>query len=128
LARKADLSQIPQGRCPVCGDLPIMGLLGEDGVRILECSFCGARWGFPRMMCPFCNTTDQSKLSYIFGEDDRSRRAYLCEACKSYIKISEAGMRQPEEIVLPLEDLATVHLDHAAAERGFERGCRTVFS
>jgi FdhE protein len=128
LARKADLSQVPRGRCPVCGDLPIMGLLGEDGIRILECSLCGARWGFPRMMCPFCSSTDQSKLSYIFSEDDRSRRAYLCDQCTRYIKVSEAGNLRPEDVILPLEDLATVHLDHAAAERGYQRGCRTVFS
>jgi FdhE protein len=129
LARKADLGQVPQGTCPVCGDLPVMGLLREeDGLRILECSLCATRWGIPRMMCPFCRTTDQAKLSYIFAEGDQSRRAYLCENCKKYIKISAGGSQGMEDIVLPLEDLATVHLDHAAAERGYERGCRTVFS
>ena len=129
LSKKADLGQVPQGTCPVCGELPIMGFLREeDGLRILECSLCGTRWGIPRMMCPFCRTTDQKKLSYIFAEGDQSRRAYLCEACKRYIKIRTGGGQGVEGMGLSLEDLATVHLDNAAAERGYERGCRTVFS
>ena len=53
LARKADLGQVPRGECPVCGDLPVMGFLRpEDGLRVLECSLCGLRWGVPRVMCP----------------------------------------------------------------------------
>jgi FdhE protein len=127
LARKADLDEVPQGRCPVCGDLPVMGLMNEEGLRILECSLCGTRWVFPRMMCPFCNNTDQGMLSYIFVEGDRSRRAYLCDACKRYIKVSEAGAGRLEEKVMALEDLATAHLDQAAEQRGYERGCRTAF-
>lgn len=129
LVRKADLDQVPQGKCPVCGDLPIMGFLRpEDGLRVLECSLCGSRWGFPRIMCPFCSNIEQSDLKYIFADGDDSRRVYLCEKCKKYIKISNPPSEKDEEFVLPLEDLATAHLDMAAEERGYERGCRTVFS
>jgi FdhE protein len=129
LLRRTDLGQVPLGHCPVCGDLPIMGFLRpEEGLRVLECSLCGARWGFPRIMCPFCNNTDQEKLKYIFAGDDDSRRVYLCEKCKKYIKVSTPPSEKDEEFVLPLEDLATAHLDLAAEERGYERGCRTVFS
>jgi len=129
LARKADLDEVPQGECPVCGDLPIMGFLRpEDGLRVLECSLCGSRWGFPRIMCPFCRTIEQSDLKYIFADKDNSRRAYLCNKCKKYIKISTPRGEKDEEFVVPLEDLATAHLDLAAEERGYERGCRTVFS
>lgn len=129
LARKADLDQVPRDTCPVCGDLPVMGFLrSEDGLRVLECSLCGSRWGVPRMMCPFCRSMDQDKLGYIFAEGDPSRRAYHCDKCHKYIKISIPGGDSSEEMVMPLEDLATVHLDQAAEERGYERGCRTVFS
>lgn len=127
--RKADLDQVPRGRCPVCGDLPIMGFLrSEDGLRVLECSLCGSRWGVPRIMCPFCMNVDQGKLKYIFAEGDEGRRAYLCEKCGRYIKVSSAPGEKDEEFVVPLEDLATAHLDLAAQEKGYERGCRTVFS
>lgn len=129
LVRKADLDQVPQGKCPVCGDLPIMGFLRpEDGLRVLECSLCGSRWGFPRIMCPFCKTVEQGDLKYIFADGDDSRRVYLCDKCKKYIKISTPMGEKDDEFVLPLEDLATAHLDLAAEERGYERGCRTVFS
>jgi FdhE protein len=129
LARKADLGQVPRGECPVCGNLPVMGFLrSEDGLRILECSLCGSRWGVPRVMCPFCKNMDQHKLRYIFAEGDSSHRVYLCDKCRKYIKITGEAGETTEELVMPLEDLATVHLDQAAEERGYERGCRTVFS
>lgn len=129
LLRRVDLGQVTPGRCPVCGDLPIMGLLRpEEGLRVLECSFCGTRWGFPRIMCPFCNNMDQDKLKYIFAGDEDSRRVYLCDKCGKYIKVSTPASDKDEEFVLPLEDLATAHLDLAAEEKGYERGCKTAFS
>jgi FdhE protein len=129
LARKAVLDQVPRGECPVCGDLPVMGFLrSEDGLRVLECSLCGSRWGVPRMMCPYCKNMDQKKLSYIFAEEDPRHRAYLCDKCNRYLKITAAFDELSGDIVIPLEDLATVHMDHAAEEKGYERGCRTVFS
>lgn len=129
LARQADLDQVPRGTCPVCGDLPIMGFIrSEDGLRVLECSRCGTRWGFPRMMCPFCLTTDQKSLSYIYSEEDPGHRVYLCDNCRKYIKVTQGYSGKDEELVLPLEDLATAHLDLAAEEKGYLRGCRTVFS
>lgn len=129
LARKANLEQVPRGECPVCGDLPVMGFLrSEDGLRVLECSLCGSRWGVPRMMCPFCKNMDQEKLLYIFAEEDPRHRAYLCRKCNKYLKVTAAFDEIQGDIVLPLEDLATVHMDHAAEEKGYRRGCRTVFS
>ena len=129
LARKADLDQVPRGECPVCGDLPVMGFLrSEDGLRVLECSLCGSRWGVPRMMCPFCKNMDHEKLLYIFAEEDPRHRAYLCKKCNKYLKVTAAFDKLSGDIVIPLEDLATAHMDHAAEEKGYERGCRTVFS
>jgi len=129
LARKATLDQVPRGECPVCGDLPVMGFLrSEDGLRVLECSLCGSRWGVPRMMCPFCKNMDQEKLLYIFAEEDPRHRVYLCKKCNKYLKITAAFDDISGDIVIPLEDLATANMDHAAEEKGYERGCRTVFS
>ncbi len=129
LARQADLDQVTRGTCPVCGDLPLMGFLrAEDGLRVLECSRCGTRWGFPRMMCPFCMNTDQEKLRYIYLEEDPGHRAYLCDRCRKYLKVTVSYSGKDEELVLPLEDLATARLDLAAEEKGYQRGCRTVFA
>ncbi len=129
MVRKADLGQVPRGNCPACGDLPVMGFLRhEEGLRVLECSLCGTRWGFPRVMCPFCHNMDQNTLKYLYADEDGPRRVYLCERCRKYVKISSPPGEKDEEFVIPLEDLATAHLDLAAEERGYERGCRTVFS
>ncbi|MBC7247132.1 MAG: formate dehydrogenase accessory protein FdhE [Actinobacteria bacterium] len=129
LARRADLDQVARGTCPVCGDLPIMGYLRpEDGLRVLECSRCGTRWGFPRMMCPFCMSTDQAKLRYIYVEEDPAHRVYLCDGCGKYLKVTASFTGKEEELVIPLEDLATAHLDLAAEEKGYRRGCRTIFA
>ena len=129
VARHAPLGQVLGGTCPACGDLPVMGLIREeDGVRILECSLCGVRWGIPRLICPFCLESDQDKLGYLYAEQDRSHRVYICEGCRKYLKVTLIGGEREEEVVLPLEDLATMGLDRVAEERGYLRGCRTVFS
>lgn len=129
LAKQAPLGQVPRGTCPVCGDLPVMGLIrSDDGVRILECSLCGVRWGIPRMICPFCMESDQERLGYLYAERDRAHRVYICDNCHKYLKVTLQESEKEEEIVLALEDLATMDLDRAAEDRGYLRGCRTAFS
>ncbi len=125
---RIDLDQFPHAACPVCGAPPVMGFnRDEDGLRVLECSLCGSRWGTPRMLCLFCGAAQQEKLKYLFAGEDRARRVYVCDSCKRYIKITDRK-GQPEEIVLPLEDLFTSYLDEAAQKEGYDRACRTVFS
>lgn len=125
---RVDLDQYPRANCPVCGSLPVMGYYQrKDGLRVLECSLCGSRWGTPRMLCLFCGTPDQSKLRYLFVNEDQTRRIHVCENCRTYIKIVNRR-RQPDEIVLPLEDIFTTYLDEVAEKEGYTRGCRTVFS
>lgn len=124
---KADLDQGLSAACPICGDPAVMGFNRDgDGLRILECSLCSTRWGTPRMLCLFCGNTDQSRLGYLFAGEDRSRRVHVCKSCKKYIKVTDCQGRA-EEIVLPLEDLFTAYLDEVAQDRGYLRGCRTVF-
>lgn len=126
--KKADLDQVPSGTCPVCGGIPIMGFNRDgDGLRVLECSLCGTRWGAPRMMCLFCGNVEQNELGYFFVEGERQRRVYTCEKCKRYIKITDR-YGEPGEIILPLEDLFTTYLDRLAQDRGYVRACNSVFS
>lgn len=125
---RVDLDQYPRAFCPICGSLPVMGFNRQkDGLRVLECSLCGSRWGTPRMFCLFCHNPDQRKLRYLFVEGDSSRRVHVCENCRTYIKIVNCK-RQAEEIVIPLEDIFTTYLDGVAEKEGYKRGCRTVFS
>lgn len=124
----ADLDQYPRATCPICGAPPVMGFNRDsDGLRVLECSLCGSRWGTPRMHCVFCRTPDQTKFRYLFVDGDRRRRVYVCENCRNYVKIVDLAERA-DEIVLPLEDIFTTYLDEVAEKEGFERGCRTGLS
>ena len=72
-----------------------------------------------RLYCPFCGNRDYQTLGYLHveGEEDRYR-AGACDACQGYVKWVSTifALTEPQLLVA---DLATMHLDLAAAERGF---------
>jgi FdhE protein len=110
-----------KGSCPICGSHPLMGeLRGEEGRRIWTCSFCGTPWRGKRVMCPFCENTDQGSLRYFYTEKEKAYRIDICDKCKRYIKTVDSR-EFAEEIFLPVEDIATLHLDILAANKGFKR-------
>ena len=109
-----------KGHCPVCGSLPSLSLLkGEEGRRYLLCSFCGYQWRTDRLSCPACDNKDQGALHYFCGEGEEAFRIDLCDACHHYIKTID--YRNLEESDPCLEDLATLHLDILASEKGYKR-------
>ena len=109
-----------KGHCPVCGSLPSLSLLKEEvGKRYLVCSFCGYQWRIDRMFCPFCNNKDQGSLHYLFAEGEEAYRIDLCEKCHQYIKTIDYRKLEEQDIVL--EDLATLHLDILATQKGYKR-------
>lgn len=129
LCRHAEalLSEIDQkrwrrGYCPICGSRPNFSFLSKDeeGARWLVCPRCDAQWLFQRMECPFCGNKDQKQLAYL-TDDNELYRVYLCEACKSYLKTIDLRKAQ-EEVILPLEWVATLDLDRQACESGYSAG------
>ena len=109
-----------KGYCPACGSLPTLSLLkGEEGKRYLLCSFCGHEWRTDRLFCPACNNRDQESLKYFCGEGEEAFRIDLCDRCHRYIKTID--YRNLEESDPCLEDLATLHLDILASNKGYER-------
>jgi FdhE protein len=110
----------PHGYCPTCGSWPVLGeFRGLDQVRVLRCGLCASAWEFPRLRCVFCDNRDHRTLGYLHveGEQERSRAA-TCEACHGYVKmVSTLGLLSPA--MLLVTDMATLHLDLVAAERGF---------
>jgi FdhE protein len=109
-----------KGHCPVCGSLPFLSLLkGEEGKRYLLCSFCGYQWRADRLCCPACDNKDQGSLGYFCGEGEETFRIDLCDRCHRYIKTID--YRNLEESDPCLEDLATLHLDVLAAQKGYRR-------
>jgi FdhE protein len=112
-----------RGYCPTCGSWPLLGeFRGLEQIRFLRCGLCAAGWEFPRLRCPFCDCTDHRELGYFFVEaEDGKYRAATCGVCKGYVKmISTLDALSPPR--LPVADLETMHLDLAAADRGYETG------
>jgi FdhE protein len=109
-----------KGYCPVCGSLPHLSLLKEEvGKRFLLCSYCGYQWQTDRILCPFCNNKDQESLHYFTAEGEEIYRISFCNKCHQYIKTID--LRTTGEIDPFLEDLATLHLDVIASQKGYKR-------
>jgi FdhE protein len=116
-----------KGTCPICGSLPSLALLSEEaGKRSLLCSFCGHQWRIDRFLCPFCNNKEQGSFRYLYGEGEESYRIDICEKCRQYIKTID--LRKTEGPDPSLEDLATLHLDILALQKGYKKPVTTLWA
>jgi FdhE protein len=108
--------------CFVCGAGALLAELQDDNqVKHLRCGQCGADWRVRRLQCMHCGNENHRTLGYLYAEGRQARmRVEVCEECKGYIKVIAAFTPTPPEL-LPVEDLATMHLDFAAEERGYSR-------
>jgi FdhE protein len=109
-----------QGYCPTCGSWPLLGeFRGLEQARFLRCGLCAAEWEFPRLLCPYCGEREHRQLGYFGVEGEESRyRAATCDACRGYVKMVStlAPLSSPALLVA---NVATLHLDLAAADRGY---------
>ena len=110
-----------KGYCPVCGSAPAIAVLQGEGERLLYCGFCGCHWSAMRIYCPFCENKDAKTLSYFYSESEPEYRVDICEACNKYIKTVDLR-KLSREGYIPLEQVATLHLDLKAQEMGLESG------
>jgi FdhE protein len=115
-----------KGYCPVCGNTPVISSFESDGKRLLTCSFCWHKWSSPRLFCPFCENREAGTLHYLFSEDEQEYRIDVCDKCKRYIKNVDTRILS-RFVYLPLEQVATFHLDIMAMEKGFESGVPLEF-
>ena len=105
--------------CPVCGSPPALALLGHEGRRVLCCSFCRHQWRAPRVFCALCENTRSGQLHYFFAEEEKDLRVDVCDNCRQYLKsIDTRDLARP--VFPPLEQVASLHLDMIAAEKGFK--------
>jgi FdhE protein len=111
-----------RGTCFVCGAHPVFGELQGNGQALhLRCGLCGADWEYSRLACVHCGNEDHRSREYLFPEGDHNMaHAEACTRCMTYLKVIPAFAPSPIDL-LPVEDLATVHLDAAAQERGYRR-------
>ena len=116
--RAVDLAAWHLPRCPFCGGAPDLAVYLTDHQRLLICGRCGGRWEWDATGCVFCQESRPSQLP-AFLSADRRYRICACDTCRRYLKAYNAkGASRP---VLPVVDLiATLPLDAAAAQRGYE--------
>jgi FdhE protein len=111
--------------CFVCGAAATLAELRENSqVKRLRCASCGGDWTARRLRCTACGNEDHRTLGYLY--DDRNREGAgieVCEECKSYLKIISSFSPTPAEQI-PIEDLATLHLDYIAEKKGYTRATR----
>ncbi|MBW2107504.1 MAG: formate dehydrogenase accessory protein FdhE [Deltaproteobacteria bacterium] len=110
-----------KGYCPVCGGLPVLSLLRDEGKRSLVCGVCGHEWDTSRIFCPFCENKDQKKRHYFFSEQEKEYRVDVCDACDTYLKtLDTRHVTRP--VYCPVEQVATLHLDIQAQGQGLKSG------
>ena len=115
---RADIAW-PHGYCPTCGSWPLLGeYRGLEQTRLLRCGLCASAWAVDRLLCPFCGSRDHADLSYLQVEGEEQKRVVTCEQCRSYIKML-ATLLPLAPLELIVQDLATLHLDAVALERGY---------
>jgi FdhE protein len=116
-----------RGYCPICGAWPgLAELRMAEQHRYLRCLRCGAGWRSLRLVCAFCGNDDHRSLGYLQGQREPRFRVEVCERCKGYLKAANAFEANALEYLL-LDDLASIHLDMAALERGYARPQGTGF-
>ena len=112
----------PHGYCPTCGSRPLLAeFRGLEQTWFLRCEVCATDWEFPHLQCPYCSTQDHRQLGYfrVSGEEEKYR-AVICDQCCGYVKTASTLAALPRPALLVM-DLATIHLDLAAADRGYAR-------
>jgi FdhE protein len=111
-----------RGYCPTCGSWPLLGeFRGLEQTRFLRCGLCAAAWEFPRLRCPFCDTSDHRQLGYFYAEAEEGKyRAATCAVCRGYVKMLST-LTELTPAMLLAANIATLHLDLVAADRGYGR-------
>ena len=113
-----DLERWKRSYCPTCGGVPDFATLGaEVGARYLLCSRCNSQWLYRRLGCPFCDTTDHTKVAYYTSEDS-VYRLYVCQECRRYLKTLDTR-ETARTVLLPVERVTTVAMDVAAQQEGY---------
>jgi FdhE protein len=111
-----------EGYCPVCGAWPALAeVRGIERSRYFRCGGCGSEWQAQCLFCPYCGMTDHRELASLVPEHGGSNAAVdACNRCLGYVKTFTKLQGSPPARII-LEDLASVELDVAAAERGYKR-------
>ena len=100
-------------------------LAGKDPgrLRLMSCGCCGTRWRYRRTGCPFCERTDDHRLSVVGVEGEGGLRIDFCESCHGYLKTYDGEGSED----LFLADWTSMHLDVVARDRGLKRLAASLY-
>jgi formate dehydrogenase maturation protein FdhE len=115
---KTDLARWPHHICPLCAGEPDLAVITPGAERLLICSRCAARWRFDQISCPFCLNDDRARITSLASRDGRYRLS-CCDSCRRYIKAFDAR-RGSRPVMPPVDGVATLPLDAAAIQRGYQ--------
>lgn len=118
LLMQVDLTRWRRGRCPLCGGEPELATITPSAERLLICGRCTAQWPFDPLACPFCGNADRRRITSFASRDGRYR-IYACDACRRYLKAYD-GRAAERPVMLPVDTVATLPLDAAAMQRGYQ--------
>jgi hypothetical protein len=108
-----------RGYCPFCGSWPAC-IEAHGGARTLRCSYCALGWSLQSSRCVYCGNPGDDFVAAAPDVSRPERRVELCARCSGYTKVIE--VREPTPFpLLAIEDLATMHLDQGAMNRGYRR-------
>jgi formate dehydrogenase maturation protein FdhE len=103
--------------CPVCAGEPDFTVWSARG-RQLVCSRCAGRWPYPEDSCAFCGESSAGARR-SFASQSRTYRVEACNTCRRYLKgFDERHATRP--LILTVDTIATLPLDAAAIQMGFE--------
>lgn len=127
--RKKSEFKTPKGEwmessCSFCGYLPDVSKIVEskENQRHLHCAICENEWEFPRLVCPACGSSEQSKHGFFEYEDNNIYRVYYCDECRHYIKnVRIPKLKEESGFDLAVEDVITNFLDAAMIDKGYKR-------
>jgi len=111
-----------EGYCPVCGSWPAFAeVRGIERSRYFRCGRCASAWPVNCLVCAHCGMTDHEQLvSLVPEQGGNSRVIEACKRCLGYVKTFTTLQASPAPRVI-LNDLASVDLDIAAVEHGYQR-------
>ena len=106
---------------PDCGGPPLLAeFRGLDQSRFCAVGCAPRRGRWPRQRCPACGNRDHELLGFLSRDGEEARyRVATCDGCRTGIKTLSTLSALPP-LMLLVADAATLHLDLAAADRGYQ--------